>query len=503
MASVPSHVRYGVLCGLMLSSVAHMANAEERVATETVGATPDALPGLLRVGTPAPGVRNVTLAASAGYGYTEEVLNDNDSHQRLSGRLAASVRLIPWLTLAGSLDGRWDMHSSDSGDDSGLVGDPRLRIRAGTEIAPGFSLGAQVSVWLPGASAPSIEFDATTIDGVVMSSYDIGVVTLAAQAGFRWDNSANAVDDADELSLNDRLSLGLSDFNSVLTGLGIVGRIDTVELLAEGSWEPWVGSGAPSLGNAPLRVAAGARWQPITDTPLKLHLMAEGLVSSRPEVGVGSPLVPIEPRFTAWLGVSYMIPLEKSEVKEAPPPVAPVVVQAKPAPPVLGKVNVNVKDENGNPLAAMVRWQQTEQMRELQTDVTGQGEITALPPGILKVTIEAEGYKPREETAQVKAGETAQLTVSLERALPVGQIRGYVRSYKGSGLAANVRIEPIGVELRAGEDGGFEADVPPGRYEVVITMPGFRNQKRRVQVQERGVTVLNVDLREAKASEGR
>src|SRR5579871_1256005 len=84
---------------------------------------------------------------------------------------------------------------------------------------------------------------------------------------------------------------------------------------------------------------------------------------------------------------------------------------------------------------------------------------------------------------------------------PRGQIRGLVRSLKGTAVAAEIQIEsqatappPEPRTLRA-EEGRFEIDVAPGRYWVTIASPGYKTQKRQVDVEENGVTVLNVDLR--------
>jgi hypothetical protein len=46
--------------------------------------------------------------------------------------------------------------------------------------------------------------------------------------------------------------------------------------------------------------------------------------------------------------------------------------------------------------------------------------------------------------------------------------------------------------------GRFEIDVAPGAYDVTITAPGFAAQTRRVQVEQNGVTLLDVDLRSEK-----
>jgi hypothetical protein len=89
--------------------------------------------------------------------------------------------------------------------------------------------------------------------------------------------------------------------------------------------------------------------------------------------------------------------------------------------------------------------------------------------------------------------EPAEPTAEAPR-LPSGQLRGLVRSLSGRPIQAEIRVEPTGRALRAA-GGRFEIDVAPGTYEVTIAAPGFATQKRRVQVEQNGVTLLDVDLR--------
>jgi uncharacterized membrane protein len=70
-----------------------------------------------------------------------------------------------------------------------------------------------------------------------------------------------------------------------------------------------------------------------------------------------------------------------------------------------------------------------------------------------------------------------------------------VRSYDGNPVEATVRIEPEGTEFTTGEDGTFEFELQPGTYTVSIRADGFYEQRRRVVLEEDGVTVLNADLR--------
>jgi hypothetical protein len=103
------------------------------------------------------------------------------------------------------------------------------------------------------------------------------------------------------------------------------------------------------------------------------------------------------------------------------------------------------------------------------------------------------------------AAEPAEPEQPAAPAPPRGQIRGLVRSLRGTAVAAQIGIEsesaaaaeaapPEKHDLRA-EDGRFEIDVAPGKYRVTVVAPGYKTQTREVDVEENGVTVLNVDLR--------
>ena len=81
----------------------------------------------------------------------------------------------------------------------------------------------------------------------------------------------------------------------------------------------------------------------------------------------------------------------------------------------------------------------------------------------------------------------------------------------GTGLAGRVTdavtLEPVpGAEIRvvgqpaapsvsSEDDGTFELDLPPGDYEVTVTVKGFKEQTRQIHIDEEGVTIMNVDLR--------
>jgi hypothetical protein len=137
---------------------------------------------------------------------------------------------------------------------------------------------------------------------------------------------------------------------------------------------------------------------------------------------------------------------------------------------------------------------------EVALDDAGGFRAEGRPGEELTFTAEAADCVPARATATLAAGPPTELRIALERRAPRGQIRGLVRSLRGSAVAADIRIEPEaadtggGKELRA-EGGRFEIDVAPGRYRVTISAPGFETQNRKLEVEENGVTLLNVDLR--------
>ncbi|HXU62944.1 MAG TPA: carboxypeptidase-like regulatory domain-containing protein [Polyangia bacterium] len=412
-------------------------------------AAPHALGRVLTAGT---GPVGQTVLASSGYAYTGAVLGDGDAHHRLAGSLALDDRVLSWLDLSLRLDGRADVHTvpgQSTGTD--LVGDPRLFVRVDRDWANGLRLGARMGLWLPGRNAPSVDTGAVSPELVGVVSYvaPSAPVAVTANLGYRLDRSAHSAPDAAMLEPRYRVALEVSAFDEVLAGVAVtVGRGRT-QGFVEASADLLVGAGAPAVTVSPMLVGGGARF---AVTPaLQLEANLEVSPSRRPDVGPSAPLVPIPPRAGGWLGLVYRFgvsPPVQAAAPAAPAPVtpAPLPVTAPPPPP-------------------------------------------AVPPAEHDEAPAADDAKPA----------------------PGGQIRGVVRSLRGQALTADVTVEPESAALadaQAGttpaatetkriraESGRFRVDVQPGRYRVTIEAPGYTKQVRRVDVEDNGVTLLNVDLR--------
>ncbi|MBK8170557.1 MAG: carboxypeptidase regulatory-like domain-containing protein [Sandaracinaceae bacterium] len=539
-------------CAVWALGIATQVRAQDTRAAVGDGAW--AMPAIGRVGVPAVEATGVDFAAYAGYGFTEGVLNNGDSHNRLSGSIAGAVRPTNWLTAALRFDGRYDMHSSSSGptpgSDNGWVGDPRLLVRAAFDATESLHLGFEVGGWFPGAKAPSVQWDAITVDlnGMLAWTPAASPLTLALNVGFRIDNSANSATDAQQLSRADRLALGVSDFNSIRTGLGVSYRVGRIELLGEYTWDILVGSGAPGATDSPMRVGAGVRVPLDEDRAWWIHGMLDVALSSRATFNDGDKLYPIEPRVGALVGITYRLggdperPTEPGELTNVDNTVTPaectvgatqacscadgasgtqecLASNASPdsdTPAQVGwgsctcaaetpvavtavAVSGHVRDSNSAPIGdAHVTIVSGATTLQATTAADGSFTIASVPVGNATLSVTADSFQPGTLPLTLATQDMTGADVSLDRAVPGAMVRGRVRSFNGQPLGATIRIESLSREVTANADGQFELEVPPGSYQVSITAAGHETQQRRVTVEEQGVVFLNVDMRRSR-----
>src|SRR5687767_12668927 len=83
---------------------------------------PSALDGGRYVGSALPPARSLRVAGSLGYGYTGDVLGDDDRHHRLAGELYGALVVHPALQLSLGSEARLDRHRGEAeGTDQGLL----------------------------------------------------------------------------------------------------------------------------------------------------------------------------------------------------------------------------------------------------------------------------------------------------------------------------------------------------------------------------------------------
>lgn len=470
-----------------------------------------AMPGGHRVATAealAPG--SFAFAGLSAFGYRKSLLSATHTMDRASGDVAVAYVPVRFLTLGLSLDGRYDRHTGfDAMKDDGFVGDPHLLVRYAAPVAAKLMLGAQANVWVPGKNAPSVVGGATSVDARGLASFDVGFGLVTANAGFRIDNSAKSVDHPERLSVEDQVSLGVSKYNAALAGLALrvpAGARAYVDL--EGSTDVFVGAGAPS----PIYRATATVGLTVTDA-ITLLAFVEGAkvpgIHYAAAMADQVPLVPYEPNITGGVGLQARFGTGRrashalgGEVVTNARPAAVAVVET-------ADVSGIVFDDAGKPVvAATVTIKLKNHTGTAVTDSRGAYTIAKLPIGKTvegktalddsgaEVTAELANKKPATVTLTLVKGANAVPPLSLESALPPGQLRGVIRNVGNGRPIANgtVTIEPGGATATSGADGQFSIDLPPGHYKITVTAKGHAQQQLDVDIDKNGVAIKNIDL---------
>jgi len=485
--------------------------AQEDDDSPRLGVAANGLRGLVRTALPLSPIE-LSIAGSAGYGFTDSIAPIDGAHHRVTGTLGVGVAPLPFLSLALTLDGRIDLHPDDGeGPYGSSVGDPRLLARVGHALGRDVQIGADLTVWFPGNQAPSYEPGATTADLRALFAYAPrqSAFRLLTAAGFRLDNSAtSAPDDYDRLRFGDRVALGLSDSHAALAALGAAYRWTDLELFTELSADLLVGGDAPELLTSPLRASLGARYD--LSRAWAFELTGTLGLSKRPEVSVTAPLVPIEPRASVLIGLRFNLGLSEPKddmvMPDEPAPKAQEPVKAEPAepaPPAHATVSGTLTDEAGEPLpevAIKVRDSSGEE-REVITDAQGHYEVPAMPLGPATLEASATGFEAQSWDVEVVADLPPVPARTLAAKTTIGVLRGLIRSFASEPLeGAEVTAVEVGsrkaTQIKADAEGEFEVELPPGRYRVTIRASGYRTHTRNMKIAANNVAILNVDLRE-------
>jgi len=470
----------------------------------TVGDTGDALPGLITSAVPQlQRAVSGTIVGSGTYGIGIDPIGPGSTHHRAAGGIAGAVHVVPWLAIGLRMNGRIDVVSAGGRSDDGLFGHPTLALRLSAEPAAGLTIGLDAQVTVLGAEAPSFEFGSTSALLRAMGAYAVDLggsrLVLVLNAGYFIDNSRAAAPRGitDNLSAEDRLSLGVSDTGAVTASLGAAYVADGLEIFGDVGARIYTESTA--IGSSPLRVGVGARFWLVPEV-FFLGVGADARLTpqSASLVASGSPNAPIEPVIQVHLAAGVRVGAE------SPPVVADPDVEVEPEPepepepvaPTVGAAQGTVTDEQGPVAGASVEIVSDvdQSARTATADASGAWQIAEIPLGGAHFRITAEGHDAVEGTIAITA-ETQSLGTAMARSLPQGEIRGVIQASNGTPLAARVVIQPLGRELTADAEGSFAVEVPPGEYDVAVSAPGHREQTRHVTVVERGVVVLNIQLR--------
>ncbi len=490
--------------------------AESQAATSQAAKQPSvsyrALPALIRVGVPRLVDRHaVDLAGSIGSGWIERQPGSRISAHRSTGSLAISYSPLPLFSFALDLSGRMDAFPGQD-ETPNLYGEPRLTARYVALSRGVLQLGIEADVRFVGAQAPDIQGGATSPSLRALLATDVLQRTLLALSlGLHLDGSENAIPTDAMLSPADRLTLGASCCNALQWGFGASHRFRTLrtEWLAEISGELLVGNRAPQAGASPWQMSFGAR-HPLADAWSLMATAHLGL-STRPELEEISELVPIHPRLSGRLTVSWRPNLKPAPAPPppAPPPEIPELTQPQapkpkpdtepspevPPPPAASSVTGTVVDEAGAPIpdAKVTLHIEGQEPVSARTFADGSFDFSDIPnEAPVRIEVRTPGYDTAE--VELEPGKKRTHEVVLYPALPAGLVRGSVLDLQGQPIEAQITVLPEEELVQVSPDGSFELELSPGKHTLRFEQPGYSSQKRVIHVEERGVVILNIAL---------
>ncbi|MEO6774354.1 MAG: carboxypeptidase-like regulatory domain-containing protein [Kofleriaceae bacterium] len=466
-----------------------------------------------------------------GYGYRKAALAADHTMSRALGSIAVAFGVHDLISVGLSLDGRYDSHSNaPMGHDTGLVGDPHIIGR----IAKAFGtarFGAQLGIWVPGKDAPSIAGSAISVDVRALASLPAGPGILSFEVGYQLDNSANSVDMVGALSLADRMSLGVSDFNEAFGGAHLAIPVGKAWFGAEASLEAFLGdpptnadgtvvAGHAALTDGTLTFRGGLSGGYHLDDRFAILAFAE--LAKVPYITAAQvtvnaiPLIPYEPAFTAGIGISAQFGSSKNEARFKGCAYTPEGCPAVEAP-IDADITGTVVDESGKPVVgAKVSIKLSNvTVDPVATDQTGaytfrsvrigtQAEATKSKPALHRIdepsaslSVVVDGKKPATATiAKLDEGNTTVPPIKLEPMLPPGQLRGVVHSLPNGKPVekATITVTPGDAKAETAADGTFTIDLAPGQYKIVVKAGSFASQDLDVVIEPNGVAIKNIDL---------
>jgi hypothetical protein len=495
-------VLFGVLAvGLM--------TAEVQASPLRYGASQAAQPGVYRLLTALPSVeRSWLLSVAAGYGWEADVLAQGDRRQLVMGRLG--VGFAPWrfLQIAVTADGVIEGYEEPASDGSivvGTLGDPRVSLRTGWELGAGFSVGGLFELWIPsGRGSFNLVGDALSpaVFGLLSFAPESVPLGLHLNVGYRHDRSVHMLGDLEQLTREQLLLSGANSGEHRLTvGLAVEYRVGPVAPYIETTGElPLDGD---RISHSEVLVGFGSRFYLGPQDVVQLHLGAEfaALGAVPGETPSTSTIYTSPPLVNILFGVAFRLPVrspgqgETTVGEGCPEPQEP---SEEPASPQTGRMTGSVRcAQSSCGDAARVTIVGLGSSAFAPDEESGEFTTAELPTGTYEVVASAEGYQTQRQQVTVDADEQSTVTFDLQprsQGEPTG-IQGRVTDFEGQGVQATIRIPALGVELSCDEDGRFETEADPGRYEVFVSARGFRTQHTQVEVPRNGVAVMNIELR--------
>ncbi|MBK8480286.1 MAG: carboxypeptidase regulatory-like domain-containing protein [Proteobacteria bacterium] len=514
MRLAPRRFLLGLLVGIALCAPCAIGAAQTTRATLLGGTDRIGLRGLLRVVSADLQPPGFFVVGSSYEFYAAHNFLAIDDAKADHARMAASysVAWTPWRFLAAAFAVHVVSDETTGAPRDELqvaVGDPELAIKTGFALGHGLHVGGLLDFRLPSA-AGFFKLSGSALNTTVaaLATWQ-GPQALPLRAhvnlGFHFDGSENLFDDLAALSPAQRFSAQVSSFHRVLARAGVEYLTRWVGPFLELSLQPFVGAGAPGLGDSPGSLTLGVRaWlgprrglQLLAAVDLGLTGVGDGAPSTLPAQRYAFAIPP----WALTVGLSYRFdPWPAAPVHPRRPArdeASAIGARAPVEPARFALSGTVVADDSGEPVwDARISVEGAASSALAVAPKTGAFLTFPLPLGATTLRADAPGFEPLETEATVRANAPPlKLRLLRKATISLGTLRGIVSARGGAALAkATVLLPGIDRTLAVDARGQFSLELKPGEYEIVISAPRYRPQRKKLRVFEGSTVILNVEL---------
>lgn len=463
----------------------------------------------------------------------QDLLVDGDTNDRATQTLglvwSPIESLSLWLTQA-TVSNKNSAHVPRT---TQVLGDPTVGLKLVHPLDRTLGVGAQLTVAIPtSAGGAGLAPNAASYSASLVGSYlVVPSLSLSANLGYLVDRSGNIFADDVPLTPAQRFTAGISLVNQVLIGVAAEAEFGLGERMQGAAFVELGGGlahGAPAA-DSPIRATVGGRLMPFGKDALELTAGADVRLAGAPSrTKVSLPGIPM---LEGFIRVA-------AHIGNAPAPVVsgPMTI-AGPGPErcktdagcasglscveelcTLVKESVRVETQevvrptfniegavtaaaSGEPIGSATLSFSGFDGSLLAVDYKS-GKFRSWPilvgEGLIKVSATAPGFRPAEQTVpRGQAGEVKALAFKLQPtgAEASGELKGSLKDGRtGKPVRGELLLPSLSKKFRAEADGTFQATVKAGRYQVLLSAPGYATQKKEIEIRAGDVVILNVDL---------